>query len=305
MPLIQIPEIQSLVDFFNTRGVKIYHACQYKDFKTYLEIGGVPSRNLLEQSKLSYTTFDTDDVDKKHEVWNKVFANLSDFGFAFAQGKKNENTAPTPCVYGPILLIFNPEVLFETLDVAICLRSAGGRDFNRAAESLGSVNDINRLFKYPRVEDAPTEYARAYIKYASELKAEFNNPHATSPEVSCTVNDERFSLKYLEKIIVDSYTVCAQDLFVKIERLKRAYRLESVVWERKYNEGRREIKQELGNLLLQQHFTLDEIIHNESNSEALRDWASRVNKGGISWQYDRFAKYLRSGTIIELQNEAS
>ncbi len=89
MSLIQNSEIVSLIDLFNRREAKIYHACQYRDFKTYLELGGVPSRNLMESSGLPYTSFDTDDEDKTNEVWAKVFGNLSDFGFAFAKGSRN------------------------------------------------------------------------------------------------------------------------------------------------------------------------------------------------------------------------
>lgn len=303
MSVIQGAEIVSLIDLFKKRGVKFYHACQYKDFKTYLQLGGVPSRHVMESSGLPYTLFDTDNIDKNNEVWNKVFGNLSDFGFPFAQGRRNENTAPAPNPYGPILLVFEPEVFHEVVDIGICLRSAGGRDFDRGAESLGSADEVNRIFEYS-VEEAPNAYAKAYIKFAAALKKEFDAPQAMSPEVSCAVQSEKLSFKHLAKIIVDSYTIGGQNLIGKVRGLKQAHRLKSVVGDRRYSEGRREIKQELANLLLQQLMTLDEIIQNDQVSESLKDWAVRVTKGGISWQYDRFARYLRSGTILELNNEA-
>jgi hypothetical protein len=304
MPLIQNHEIAKVIDLFNERGVKIYHACQYRDFKTYLALGGVPSRNLMESSGLPYTPFDTDNVDKNNEVWSMVFGNLSDFGFSFAQAARNERTAPVPNPYGPILLVFEPEVLSEAEDVAICLRSAGGRDFNREIESLGSASEVDRIFTYS-IENAPSDYAKAYVKFDRALRTEFGNDQAKSPEVSCTVNNERFSFNHLAKIEIDPYVVNGQNLFDKVRDLKQRYDLNGAVWKRFYKEGRLEIEQELADLLLQKVFPINEIAQSERASEVLRDWASRVIRGQIDWQFDRFARYLRIGTILELYNENS
>jgi len=302
MPLIQGQEIRNLINLLNERGVKIYHACQYKDFKTYLQIGGIPSRNLMENSRLPYTEFDTDNVDRTNEVWNKVFANLSDFGFPFARGNWSKNKAPTPNPYGPILFILNPEVLTEAIDIAICLRSAGGRDFNRVAESLGTIDEINRIFQYS-IEGAPNEYAKAYIKYSQDLKRDFNNLQAMTPEVSCTINNERFSFNSIEKIIVDPYIISGRNLLDKVRNLHREYQLGGVIWQRLYDFNREQMIQELANLLFQRYVAIGDIARNEGNSENLRDWARRIISGGIGWQYERCARYLRSGTILELHNE--
>jgi hypothetical protein len=305
MSVIPDTEIAELVNLFNRRGVMFYHACQYKDFKTYIRLGGVPSRNLMESSELPYTVFEKDGVDKTNEIWDKVFGNLSDFGFSFAKGKRNENTAPTPNPYGPILLIFKPEVFYEAIDVAICLRSAGGRDFNRDAESLSSVDEIDRVFRYS-IEEAPNDYAKADIKFSVDLREEFNDSQAMSPEVSCTVEDERISFgPFLDRIIVDAYIISGQSLTEKVKNLKQANSLTGVVWERRYSEGRREIKQELADLLLEKIVTVDEIVQSEQTSQDLKDWASRVIRGKMRWQYDRFIQYLRVGTILELNDEAS
>ena len=189
MPTITGNEINILIDIFNERGVRFYHACQYKDFKTYLRLGGVPSRNLMENSGLDYTHFDTDDVDQDNSVWDKVFGNLSDFGLGFAMFNHSEHTAPLPNPYGPILLVFKPEVFLSAYDVAICLRSAGANRFNRENEAL-LVEQVNKIFRYENVNEAIYPSDRSSIKWKDALQEAFGIRGASSPEVSCIVNNE-------------------------------------------------------------------------------------------------------------------
>jgi hypothetical protein len=117
MPVIGGSEVEDLIELLSDRGVNLYHACQYKDFKSYMDLDCLPSRNLLATSWHAYTEFDTDDTDRRNGVWVKVFANLSDFGIPFAQ--LNWGKFPVPNPYGPILLIFDPAVLNEAEDIAI------------------------------------------------------------------------------------------------------------------------------------------------------------------------------------------
>ena len=106
-------DIEQLVKLFNERGIVLYHACQLADLESYLYLGGIPSRALLESSGSNFTKFASDEVDKKNGVWDKVFLNLSDFGVNFAS-PKNSNASPPKCfpnLYGPVLLIVKPEAL--------------------------------------------------------------------------------------------------------------------------------------------------------------------------------------------------
>lgn len=311
MPTItEIEEIEKLIDLFKERNVKFYHACQYKDFKTYLEIGGIPSRNLMQERCLPYTPFCTDKSDQEKCVWTMVFGNLNDFGFAFARGKKSENTAPTPNPYGPILMKFNPEVFREAVDIAICLTSAGSNDFNRDHDALPNVATVNRIFKHEDIEDAP-ENEKHYIAYSAILKERFNNDDATTPEVSCIVKNELFSFDQLDEIIVDPYTINNQSLIMKVRDLKKENGLIGDIQKRKYqwHEKRFEMKQELVNLLLKDYLlskdcvTIPQIIKNNDNSKDLKDWAERIKRGNMEYMYDRFVNYLRRGTIIELYKE--
>ena len=135
-------DIQALVDLFEERQVFLYHACQLIDFESYISLGGIPSRALLESRQVEFTPFQTDAIDRENSMWDKVFVNLSDFGRSFAQGAKN---VPNP--YGPILFRLRPSALLEASDVAVCLWSAGAKGFNREREALKTLEDINRLLQ--------------------------------------------------------------------------------------------------------------------------------------------------------------
>mgnify|MGYP006146789185 CR=1 FL=1 len=74
------------VSLLERRGAYLYHACQFGDFLSYLELGGIPSRQRLEEDLHYFTGFTTDEVDQDNRVWDKVFVNLEDFGRAFASG---------------------------------------------------------------------------------------------------------------------------------------------------------------------------------------------------------------------------
>ena len=122
---------ERLVEIIQSRGRFLWHACQLKDFASYLHLGGIPSRSLLETSELPFTHFETDEQDRVNFVWDKVFCNFDDFGCWFAEGKR---AIPNP--YGPIQMRIRPEAILEADDLAVSLISAGGQGFDRKAESL-------------------------------------------------------------------------------------------------------------------------------------------------------------------------
>jgi hypothetical protein len=131
--MIRGPAIREIVGLLERRGASLWHACQYRDYQSYLELGGIPSRAILEQSGKYFTSFETDLTDHTNGVWDKVFVNLSDFGRSFAVGGK---AVPNP--YGPIVFRISPQSLHEAADVATCLRSAGGRVASSAAPTRSS-----------------------------------------------------------------------------------------------------------------------------------------------------------------------
>jgi hypothetical protein len=190
--------IPTLVNLFTSRNVHLYHSCQYQDFCTYLELGGIPSREKIERAKLSMTPFTTDGNDKGNKVWDKVFLNMEDYGKIFASGG-----AGVPTVYGPILFRFRPTALLNATDVAICLRSAGASNFNRQAEALKKISDVEKLFYFPA--NQPN------LKIRPLLQKEFGE-NAQSVEISCSYPKGILPFDALVDIVVDPYVINGQEL---------------------------------------------------------------------------------------------
>lgn len=141
--MIRGKKLSFLVKRLEERHASVYHACQLRDFRSYLALGGVPSRRLLERRGLGFTGFVSDQRDKENRVWNKVFLNLPDYGKLFDHGMV---AVPNP--YGPILIRFAPRALECAANVAVCLRSAGAADFDRKGEAL-TLAETERIFQSP------------------------------------------------------------------------------------------------------------------------------------------------------------
>ena len=281
-------EIQSLVNLLQERNVSLYHACQLIDFKSYLDLGGIPSRELLEKSGKQFTPFVTDTKDKINGVWDKVFVNLSDFGWWFAQGAKN---IPNP--YGPILFEMYPKALLDASDVAVCLWSAGAKGFNRETEALETIEAINRLFVHPINHRNST-----YIERADELKQKFGRQEAQSPEISCTVLNGVFSTQYVNLVRVDPYIVNGQNLRNLTESIKQKYQGQFPIYERSYfKESRRNFYNEIAERIDEKIPTLHALASDTTCSEPLRAWTGQILESKLEYQFQRYAKYLYNGTL--------
>ena len=283
-------DIEELVELFERRGAKLYHACQLTDFQSYLDVGGIPSRGYLESSDCSFTPFETDNGDREKSVWDKVFLNMSDFGTTFATGG---NGVPNP--YGPILIQLHPKALLEASDVAICLRSAGARDFSREDEALETVDEVNRLF---------SNSSDSKMKYGAALQEEFGVDNARDPEMSCSVESGKLSIEHTSLVRVDPYIVNQTSLIHEVKKCltSRDYRFR--VFERShYKEGRKELLAELTELLLSDpSLSLDNLVELKTCSNGLREWAEQLRDRNLGWNFDRYAQYLRSGTLVPLAN---
>ena len=293
--MIREKEIASLVSLLRKRKVYLYHACQLKDFRSYLALGGVPSRALLQRARAAYTAFDTDASDEANEVWDKVFLNLSDFGLWFALGKDN---IPNP--YGPILLIIRPKALSTASDIAVCLRSAGAKGFNRDEESL-CVEDVDRLFCSPSETQSPES---TYIKFAEELRKEFATEKAHTPEISCTYPNGSLALGYISKIVVDPYKIHGNALVFLVQESvnQLSPELKGKVRRRYTESDRRKIYDELGHTIMNGTTSLERIVQSGSGSGTFMDWAKRALEKNLEFQFQRFAQYLHEGTLTLIQS---
>jgi hypothetical protein len=313
MALLTGAELENVIQQLERRGVHCYHACQLKDFRTYLSIGGIPSRALMEASGLGFTPFQTDETDRRTGSWQKVFLNLSDFGLAFARLEwKRKETAPMPNTYGPILLVSRAAVLRQATDVAICLRSAGAKGFSRETESLSSASEVERIFKNEFTPDGG--YANAYIKYSDELKQEFqdripaNDPHwpKLNLELSCTTEPGFASFGQLDHIVVDEYQSNGLRLHGVVKRLASETIKRPLVWSRRYKDTSRvAILSDVWTAVEQGVCSLPAFAAMPGISEPSKEWAARLSAGKLGWQFERFATYLRNGTMPQLREAAT
>lgn len=282
MTISKPKEISELIEIINSRDAKLYHACQLKDFRSYVKLGGIPSRNKLHNSGLPYTTFETDDIDKTNKVWDKVFGNFSDFGTNFARG--HNNSIPNP--YGPIQIVFRPDALSNATDVAVTLRSAGATDFDRDYESIKDPQDINLIYLHPKI--GTNDFQKRFIAYREELNSRFKCNHAKSPEFNCSIADEIIPFSSCAYIIVDSCIYNGRPLSDEISKISPKR-----VINRSYKETKKQdLIEELSILSATHDCTqknFERIMH---ASEHLKQWVA----GRDSYHYDRFANYLRKGT---------
>ena len=286
--MFQRTDLNQLVELLSQRKAFLYHACQLLDFCSYLKVGGIPSRAYLEKMEQPFTPFETDTGDRHKNVWDKVFGNLSDFGFTFAKGYD-----AVPNTYGPILFKIKPEALSQASDVAICLRSAGGNNFNREAESLSSIEDVNRLFKNPS-----GQHGSHYVKYRKELQEEFSEitSDISAPEISCTVNLGYLPLEYVNLVRVEPYNIQGKALLTLVEKLANNYHFH--VYKRDKVPA---YTQELIEVISEEA-SLTDLCQNQHLSSELKNWANRVRNRQLEYQFNRFANYLYKGTILPVVN---
>jgi hypothetical protein len=284
-------QLRDLVDLLKRRSVYQYHACQFQDFCSYLAVGGIPSRALLERGGLPMTPFTTDQTDRENGVWDKVFVNWEDFGKGFARGN-----AAVPNPYGPILLRLCAGALANAHDVAVCLRSAGAEGFDRERESLRSVADVDRVF-YHSHQDGHRPEA---LKFKSGLQAEFGT-FARSVEISCTFEGGIMPLSDLVDVVVDPYVIEGADLASEVQGKLSSHGLNTTVRVRR---GRTEalVYQSLFEAISDHTPPIAELAEIVPH-KWLQKWVIRVSEGGdlLRKNYERFGQYLRAGTIAPIR----
>ena len=282
-------DIQTLVDLFEDREVSLYHACQLLDFQSYLDLGGIPSRALLENRRAKFTPFVTDDTDRENNVWDKVFVNLEDFGESFARGRRS-----TPNPYGPILFQLRPSALLETSDVAVCLW-AGAKGFNREREALNTIADVNRLFL--NSSDAPFPES-THVKFLNQLAKEFGKQKAQGPDISCTVPDDILPAKYTIVVWVDPYVINNQRLYDWVDKIKKKYRANFRIHLRNCQDNsRNSLYNEIAERIIEKTPSLNALMQDETCSQLLRNWARQIHTEKLEWQFQRYAEYLRESTL--------
>ncbi|MCY4552182.1 MAG: hypothetical protein OXC79_00800 [Candidatus Poribacteria bacterium] len=291
-------EIQSLVNLLEERQVSLYHACQLLDFESYLALGGIPSRALLESRELPFTPFDTDTNDKANGVWDKVFGNLVDFGEIFANGRPWP-----PTVYGSIQLQIKPSVLLEGSDIAICIRSAGGEGFNRESEAL-TIDEIDRVFRHPRNAPFPES---TDTKSLGRLAEEFGKTKPQHPEISCSVPNQVLSAEYIIVAWIDPYVLNGHRLLDRVSNVvKNRQEFNFRVISRSCKEKSRiHLYNEIAECIREEIPSLSDLTQDSTLSSTLREYARQVlqNSEAVR-QFNRYIKYLLHGTLRPMRTRA-
>ncbi|HLG65203.1 MAG TPA: hypothetical protein VKY19_24930 [Ktedonosporobacter sp.] len=284
--------IDRLVRLFATRDVKLFHACQFLDFLSYLKLGGIPSHDCLEKANLPFTPLETDENDKANGVWDKVFVNLSDFGTTFANGG---NGVPNP--YGPILIQVRPAVLLEATDIAISLRSAGAQNFDREKEALKTLEDVNKLFTHPANIGSPESQ---YVKYRKALREDFQYADAADPEISCSVSKDFLPFHHGTVVIVDPYIIQGRPLYDWVRQKIQDYKWKIFVRERTGRQpkwhSRKRLYNELSEVISAGTLLLQDLLQKEISTD-MGEWAQTIRAANLDLQFRRFARYLHYGTL--------
>lgn len=292
-------QIQLVVDLLLARGCSLWHACQLTDLESYLALGGIPSRSLIEQAGIAFTPFATDASDRSKGVWSKVFVNLSDFGKSFAN-----RAAAVPNPYGPIVFQIRPSALLRASDVSITLRSAGAHDFDRDAESLDSVDDVERLFLFGR---SANPLDRSTTLFGDRLREAFSPrfPQASAAEASLTAEPELLPLEDVVAIWVDPLEIGGVNLVETVAGRIAMGRTARPVRARHLREPRHDIYRDVVSFLADGGRPDLRLLAGRADvGEPKRDWARSLIARDLNWQFERFGGYLRAGTIDVLHLDA-
>jgi hypothetical protein len=286
-------DMRNLICLFKQRSVSLFHACQFKEFHSYLSVGGIPSHDCLERYGLTYNPLVTDDNDHRNGVWDKVFVNLQDYGEIFANGRDG-----TPNAYGPIIFKINPEAFSVATEVAITLRSAGAYNFNRQEESLCSIDEVGRIFCYS---------SGSYVRFGNNLREAFPDRlpnYVESVEIHCAFPSGYLPMEYVEAVIVDPYQIREKQLLFFVNNVRSTCSARFSISTRTARDQRRgRLYNELAYLLIPSILSnspilsLEDLLYTSSISEDMREWVQRISCRNMGWQFERFASYLYNGTL--------
>lgn len=282
MPLINGPGLAAVVADLTGRNALLWHACQLKDFRSYLKIGGVPSRAKLERSGLPFTRFGTDARDVENGVWDKVFFNFADFGNCFANGR---NCSPN--AFGPIIMAIHPRVMLGATDVSITLRSASGLAYDRTAEGVAAA-DVGKLF----------QDKKRYLRSSEEIAAAFN-VEAHCPEMNCSFEAGFAPLADIAYLVVDPYREGDMSLTDAVKNLLGGPEWNNRIKLRLCNNGRTATDyQYLWEAISAGARTIPEVRASLPGHSTLLPWLGEAEVSETTpFQFERYTRYLADGTI--------
>ena len=275
-----------ILQSFLRHNIPTFVACQLADFEAFLKIDGVPSRGYQERAGLPPTPQVTDVSDKAKGLWDLVFASMQDLGSNF----HSNGRVPNP--YGPILLVIDPQWLSGVQDASVALLSGGYAKFQRDKHSI-PLTRLEEVFVYPYT-DSPE------IRSRTDLQKLFGQEIAHSnPELSALLPDGYIPLNNIMRIIVDPYLIGEVSLLSRCEALLKYYNKPIVITERSIPS--REFFVELGEAVNKGCNESRDFVMHQWRMNDVQNWANSLHTSVWAYQVERWAAYLRVGTIEQLK----
>lgn len=181
---------------FVEAGVGFFHADNLSEIGAQLAQKRVMSRQrLLSVPGYQPTAFFSDEDDKVMGAFGRVFGNIRDFGVLFATCGNS-----IPNVYGPIAMVFRPQIYEQMTDVVITKESIikYGRDRDRWRGAAASTEE--------EVAAIVQQHRR---KYKNPQSQKYDDAWVFA-ELSCA--ERELGFEHLESLVVEPIRVFGVDL---------------------------------------------------------------------------------------------
>lgn len=322
MPILTGGDLRAAVAVLAARGQRLHHACHLTELRSYVELGGIPSRALMEASGLPFTPFRSDDDDRRNGIWNNVFANIEDFtGFwigrvnasPYVAGRSDEvHGFGVPNPYGPILFVIDPDVLDVCDDASFSLRSAFVHGFDREEEGLSPI-ELDACFEEYQDRNGRQRHRLMFKEALRNVPAlrRLGRRIDSSPEFCATIEGEVIPFEYVNCVRVDSVHAGDNSLSAVVTNIigNRARVFDRSYWDgtsRDVYDGLIDLLSDFDpNLAPTPHALLTAAeVHgaDEAVRRYLRGLALRYDtNAGFQFTAVNWALYLRDGTLPELE----
>lgn len=173
---------------FAQQGVRFFHAENIEGIRAHCEAGHLLCRKMLmEAIPDAYTHFESDPYDVAYGFDVRVFGNIYDLGAIYARANLGSSQNPAaPNIYGPIVLVFRPDVFSVMRDIVITPKSSWKTKPKWREVSVQTEAQVEELL----TPDQPKDNIADTWQYA---------------ELSCA--NPKIPLSYLEKILVEPLTL--------------------------------------------------------------------------------------------------
>jgi len=285
-------EINKTVEMLIDRDAYFFHSCQLIDFKTYLLMGGIPTRELLENKKMLFSTYKSDDNLKSNNGTDKIILKFVDFGNQFFH---KINTIPNP--FGPIVLQIKPDVLLKAQEVTVYKKSMRSKDFDEN-NTINNVNDIDQLFKYD--SNVPFPEKR---QIRDELADYSGYEYDQAPEIVCTFENDILPIEFVTLASVDQYVIKRRQLSHWSDEMRYATKF-TFPTQRRYCPRAVcvDICADIYSNIVEEIPTLENIKKTSQKVE-VQKWCSLLMETGKEEQFNLFVEYLRNWTFLPFHKD--